>query len=131
MTTLSLTYAELAERLGISVDGARMKVKRQRWPKTKGNDGAVRVMVEEEELAPNERSPNVRAALTEQPNEQVGEQVRTLEAHIATLKEQLAKAETMAAQERARVEDLTASMMKLTAQMMELQAKPWWRRLTG
>jgi hypothetical protein len=37
MSTVSLTYAELAERLGISVDGARMKVKRHRWPKAKGN----------------------------------------------------------------------------------------------
>ena len=131
MSTLSLTYAELAERLGISVDGARMKVKRQKWPKTKGNDGAVRVMVEEAELAPNERSPNVRPTFPEQPNEQVAEQVRTLEAHIATLKEQLQKGETMAATERARVEDLTASMMKLTSQMMEFQARPWWRRLVG
>lgn len=141
MTTLSLTYAELAERLGISVDGARMKVKRQKWPKTKGNDGAVRVIVEEAELAPNERSLNVRTTFPEQPNEQV----RTLEAHIATLKEQLQKAETMAAterakaeQERERVADLTAQLLNLTADMMGLQQahqaerqRPWWRRLAG
>ena len=104
-----------------------MKVKRQRWPKAKGNDGAVRVTVEEAELIPNERSPNVKGTFPDQ----VAEQVRTLEAHISTLREQLQKAETMAAQERERVEDLTASMLKLTGQMMEIQSRPWWRRLTG
>lgn len=127
MSTVSLTYAELAERLGISVDGARMKVKRQRWPKAKGNDGAVRVTIEEAELIPSERSPNVRSTFPDH----VAEQVRTLEAHISTLREQLQKAEAMAATERARVEDMTASMLRLTGQMMELQARPWWKRLTG
>lgn len=127
MPTVSLTYAEIAERLGISVDGARMKVKRHRWPKMKGNDGAVRVTVEESELIPSERSPNVKGTFPDQ----VTEQVRTLEAHISTLREQLQKAETMAAQERERVEVLTASMLKLTGQMMEIQARPWWRRLAG
>jgi outer membrane murein-binding lipoprotein Lpp len=152
MSILSLTYAELAERLGVSVDGARMKVKRAGWPKVKGNDGTMRVTVEEAELTPTERSPNVRPPFAEQPNEQAVEQVRTLEAHIATLKEQVAavqdqlgKAETTAAQERGRadaerekVADLTAQLLKITGQMMELQQaheadrhRPWWRRLSG
>lgn len=137
MSTLMLTYVELAERLGISVDGARMKVKRAGWKKTKGNDGAVRVTVEESELIPSERSPNVKATFPDQATEQV----RALEGHIATLREQvehlqqqLGKADAMAASERARVEDLTAQLLKLTGEMMALhqaQARPWWRRLTG
>jgi outer membrane murein-binding lipoprotein Lpp len=155
MSILSLTYAELAERLGVSVDGARMKVKRAGWPKVKGNDGTMRVTVEEEELAPNERSPNVRPAVTEQQNEQVAEQVRTLEAHVATLKEQIAsmaeqigKAEAQAAQERGRadterekVADLTAQLLRLTGEMLAIQQahqaqeaerrRPWWKRLAG
>jgi hypothetical protein len=152
MSILSLTYAELAERLGVSVDGARMKAKRAGWPKVKGNDGTMRVTVDDGELAAPERSPNVRPAFAEQPNEQAAEQVRTLEAHITTLKEQVAlvqdqlgKAETLAntertraEQERERVADLTAQLLKLTADMMALQQahqaerqRPWWRRLTG
>lgn len=152
MSTLSLTYAELAERLGVSVDGARMRTKRSGWPKVKGNDGTMRVTVEEAELTPAERSPNVRPAFTEQPNEQAAEQVRTLEAHIATLKEQVAsmseqigKAEAQAAQERGRadaerekVADLTAQLLRLTGEMMDLQKareadrlRPWWRRMVG
>lgn len=141
MPTVSLTYAELAERLGISVDGARMKVKRQRWPKTKGNDGAVRVTVEEDEISPSERSPNVRGTFPDQP----GEQVRTLEAHIATLKEQaeqmqeqIGKAEARADAERSKVADLTAQLLRITADMLALQQahqaerqRPWWKRLTG
>jgi uncharacterized coiled-coil protein SlyX len=110
MSTVSLSYAELAQRLGISVDGARMKVKRHRWPKAKGNDGAMRVTVEE------------------------AEQVRTLEAHIATLTEQLAKAESRADAEREKVADLTAQLLKITTDMMALQqaqARPWWKRLAG
>jgi outer membrane murein-binding lipoprotein Lpp len=152
MSILSLSYAELAERLGVSVDGARMKAKRAGWPKVKGNDGTMRVTVEEAELTPTERSPNVRPAFAEQRNEQAAEQVRTLEAHIATLKDQvtsmtdqIAKAEATTAQERGRadaerekVADLTAQLLKLTADMMALQQahqaerqRPWWRRLAG
>lgn len=142
MAILSLTYAELAERLGVSVDGARMKAKRARWPKVKGNDGTMRITVEEGDLSPAEqRSPNVRPLFGGHPNEQTAEQVRTLEAHISTLKEQLGKAEAAADQERGRadaererVADLTAQLLKLTADMMALQKaqeRPWWRRLAG
>ena len=152
MAVLSLSYAELAERLGVSVDGARMKVKRAGWPKVKGNDGTMRVTVDDGELTAPERSPNVRPAFAEQPNDHAAEQVRTLKAHIATLKEQLAlmgdhagKAEalanaerTRAEQEREKVADLTAQLLKLTADMMALQQahqaerqRPWWKRLTG
>jgi hypothetical protein len=137
MSTLSLTYVELAERLGISVDGARMKVKRAGWKKTKGNDGAVRVNVEESELIPSERSPNVKGTFPDHTTEQV----RALEGHIVSLREQvehlqqqLGRAEATAASERERVADLTAQLLKLTADMMALhqaQARPWWRRLAG
>lgn len=127
MNLISLTYAELAERLGISADGARMKVKRAKWTKMRGNDGAVRVLVPDHELSAPEP---VMPAFPDQ----AAEQVRTLEAHIATLTEQLAKAESRADAEREKVADLTAQLLKITTDMMALQqaqARPWWRRLTG
>ncbi len=145
MAVLSLSYAELAKRLGVSIDGARMKAKRARWPKVKGNDGTMRVSVEEAELTPTERSPNVRPAFAEQPNEHVVEHIRTLEAYVATLKDQLAKAEALAsdhgrevAVERERVADLTAQLLRLTTELLDARkpAEPaprrsWWQRLTG
>lgn len=51
METLSLTYGELADRLGIEREAARQLVKRRRWPKWKGNDGQVRISVPEESLS--------------------------------------------------------------------------------
>lgn len=138
MSTLSLTYVELAERLGISVDGARMKTKRAKWVKMKGNDGCVRVLVPEHELTPTEPVPPPLG-------EQAAEQVRTLEAHILTLKEQVSGLSAQIAQERGRadeerekVADLTAQLLRLTGEMMDLQKtreaerlRPWWRRLVG
>lgn len=143
MAILSLTYAELAERLGVSVDGARMKAKRAKWRKAKGNDGTMRVTVEEAELTPTERSPNVRPAFAEQPNGHVADQIRTLETYVATLKDQLAKAEALASDrgrevvvERERVADLTAQLLRLTTELLEARKpeqprRSWWQRLTG
>jgi len=157
MAVLSLTYAELAKRLGITVNGARMRVKRAGWPKVKGNDGTMRVTVDDGELTPNERSPNVRPAFAGQTLKQV----RTLEAIITLLKgqtvvlqEQLDKAETLAntertraEQEREKVADLTAQLCWATADAMALHAdimaiqkayqaerqrpRSWWKRMTG
>src|SRR3712207_2618352 len=43
--TVSLTYQELADRLGIDVQSARRRALRSRWPKVPGNDGRARVNV--------------------------------------------------------------------------------------
>lgn len=42
-----LTYRELADRLGVTVDGARMKARRAKWltTTTRANDGTVHVAV--------------------------------------------------------------------------------------
>ncbi|MBB4067426.1 hypothetical protein [Gellertiella hungarica] len=50
MTTESLTYRELADRLGIKLDSARKMTLRRKWQKTMGNDGTVRVAVPSEVL---------------------------------------------------------------------------------
>ncbi len=59
METLHLTYAEIAERLGIEREAARQLVKRKRWPKWKGNDGQLKVSVPEEALS-NRTSTGLR-----------------------------------------------------------------------
>ena len=117
----------------------------------------MRVTVDDGELTPNERSPNVRPAFAGQTLKQV----RTLEAIITLLKgqtvvlqEQLDKAETLAntertraEQEREKVADLTAQLCWATADAMALHAdimaiqkayqaerqrpRSWWKRMTG
>jgi len=57
MTTESLTYRELADRLGIKLDSARKMTLRKRWQKTTGNDGMVRVMVPTEVLERSQDLP--------------------------------------------------------------------------
>src|SRR3954452_19366859 len=60
MESVTLTYAELAERLGIGVESARIKARRRRWMVVLGNDGRARVTVPSESLpqvAP-ERGPS-------------------------------------------------------------------------
>lgn len=43
--TESLTYKELAERLGIKLASARRTAMRKKWQRVKGNDGETRVLV--------------------------------------------------------------------------------------
>lgn len=50
MTTETLTYKELAARLGIKLASARRLVMRKRWPKAKGNDGETRITIPLEAL---------------------------------------------------------------------------------
>ena len=45
-----LTYREIADRLGVSIPAAKMRVKRAQWPVTKGNDGKARVTVPSDAL---------------------------------------------------------------------------------
>jgi hypothetical protein len=44
-TTFSVTFAELATRLGITVPSAKNLVRRKRWPRHAGNDGLTRITV--------------------------------------------------------------------------------------
>src|SRR5215213_4373920 len=45
-----MSYAELAEALGIGADSARNLVRRKRWPRRPGNDGMARIGVPVEHL---------------------------------------------------------------------------------
>src|ERR687886_625117 len=50
VSSLTLTYAELAVRLGRSEAGAKSLAKRKRWRRSVGNDGLARVTIDESEL---------------------------------------------------------------------------------
>src|SRR5689334_9315154 len=47
-----LTYRELAERLGITLEAAQQKARRGRWPRQDGNDGRRLVLVPIAALSP-------------------------------------------------------------------------------
>ena len=98
MTTLRLTYEELAERLGRSPEGARMLARRQqrqeRWRIERGNDGKARVVVKEEDLVgqPTGRPPGHSLEIrppdhpSDPPTDQAeGELVAELQARVRAL----------------------------------------------
>jgi hypothetical protein len=142
---LWLSYPELAERLGISADGARVRAKRAGWPVQTGNDGRAKVRVPVADLpehGPNkpEQGPSsvadIRRLFPERTAElhearQQAEQWRTAaeqaradaerERGMRTLmREQLER-------EVARADRLEAELLRLN----EAARRPWWRKLLG
>ncbi len=158
MDTLSLTYAELAERLGIEREAARQLVKRKRWHKWKGNDGQLKVSIPEEALS-NRSSTGLRPD-DETGAEPVDNRIETgvlpvLNRHIERLEAQLNDAMKRAGER----DELVIQRDVLTTQVEALRAAltaaerdrdrwheaamvkpepaaatrrlPWWRRLAG
>ena len=122
MAEVWVSYAELAEHLGISPEAARQKVIRAHWQRQRGDDGKARVLVDLEEAA---------AAHRPRPVERADEQtsaalIAALEQHVATLKEELAKAQTLAAErdldayrERERIADLTTQLLTFAGSLRQ------------
>jgi hypothetical protein len=54
--TKLMTYAEIADALGIGADSARNLVRRKRWHRRPGNDGLARVEVPVEYVAEHEKA---------------------------------------------------------------------------
>lgn len=50
LQTIRLTYSELAEKLGVSLEAAKQRVRRGGWRRETGNDGQVYAWVPEEAL---------------------------------------------------------------------------------
>ena len=95
-----LTYAELADRLGITGDSARNLVRRRHWTRQPGNDGTMRIGVPKEYLDERDMEeappspaeppidPPIVAAIIPPVEEGIDRAtVVALEAHIETLKE--------------------------------------------
>lgn len=158
--TVSLTYRELAERLGISPDAARMKAKRAvkngRWRIIPGNHPSDRVLVEipaADIVAPErdggEQSERVvrrtkGRTLDLNDNDTVAATLQTAQARITELTDQLTAEKDQhrdtaveLAKAQARVEALDAELARLgeTAddlrQQLEAERRTWWQRLTG
>lgn len=143
-----LSYRQLAELWNISPEAARARVKRGNWQRRTNNAGVAEALVDDDAPAPEPRrkakdGQTVTPTPADTPDAETASQavLTTLEAHVATLKDQLGKAEALAADrgreitvERERVADLTAQLLKLTGELLETQkaaTRPWWRRLAG
>lgn len=89
MPDLSLTYDELADRLGITRNAARVLAQRRRWPRTQGNDGRARVRVPSDALddAAAARAPHDQE---QESTEHAGE-LAALRAHLADRNAEIAR----------------------------------------
>jgi len=116
MDTVSLTYRELAERLGVKLDSARKTVLRKKWQRVTGNDGTVRIHVPIDALP--SRDDSHKDSPDDRPND--GPTVRELHARVEALGELLA------------VERQRASAAELDRDRWhDLAVRPWWKRLAG
>jgi hypothetical protein len=134
----SLTYAELAEALGITPASANKTARRRRWPRHIGNDGRTRVTVPDEALV-RQDSPPVSHGDSPPDNP-----VHALQAQVARLEGELVGVREALGSERARAEAAEAVLAEVRAsrdreieradqaeRLLTNQRRPWWRRLAG
>ena len=148
-----LTYQQIAEQWGMSVDAARTRVRRSRLQRRTSNDGQTEVLVDLSAPVRKPRKPRsggqTQSTLgdyqppTESPSANLETALKAIQEHILTLKAEIAKAETLAEQfrgerdaERERVADLTVQLLKITtdladARKADAQPRGWWARLVG
>jgi hypothetical protein len=109
----SLTYSELAETLKITPDSANRLARRKHWPRTKGNDGRVRVSVPEEALvrqASPPDSPGDSPPVSPLDDNPVHVQIARLEGELAGVREALTEARARAAAAETRSAELSVDL---------------------
>jgi hypothetical protein len=114
--TIPLTYKELAEKLGLSPDSARIKAKRRKWLTVPGNHPSdpVRVLVPVEFLDPErstERKGRVRTPSAPPAND--GE-INALREHLKATRDDLDRERTERVAERER---LTGEIGRLNVEL--------------
>ena len=120
MTTESLTYSELGDRLGSSPEAARSLARRLRLPRKPGNDGKVRVIVDLAEIQYTRlaaRSPRTQTADIDALNaqiEQLQAELARLEVEKNCLEASVAAARADFERERDRCDKLLAETLVLT-----------------
>lgn len=115
MTVESLTYRELADRLGVKVESARKTVLRKKWRKVVGNDGTTRIQVPIEYLPSPKDSPKDTA--NDSPKDSLTLELQVRIEGLKALVESEARRADAAEADRDR--------------WHELATRPWWKRLAG
>jgi hypothetical protein len=151
MSVESLTYADLADRLGTTQEAARSLVRRLRLPRQTGNDGKVRINIDLAEIQykpMSGRSPAGHQADIETLKAQIAAlqvELTELEAENGTIRASAAGHRADFERERDRSDSLMAEALKLSAVAMSAretaarlegdlaarQSRPWWKRLVG
>ena len=152
MSFESLTYADLADRLGTTQEAARSLVRRLRLPRQTGNDGKVRINIDLAEIQykplPTRSPGGHRTDIVS-----LNARIQALQADIANLEAENSAIQASAAghradfeRERDRSDSLMAEALKLTAVAMSARetaarlegglaaarrSRPWWKRLAG
>lgn len=139
MTTLRLTYAQLAERTRLTPEGARMLARRRHWHIVKGNDGKAVVVVDEADLVarPAGRSggrppgqPSDMTGLEQELRARIAELQDVADQRAAELLAMTARAAGAEGEARALRDALADLAGRLDRAEAELR-RPWWRRLFG
>ena len=134
MPSVTMTYAELAARLGRTEPAAKSLAKRKRWRRSIGNDGLARITVDEDELAgmadPDRRgigrppANSVRTSVTEPgSNPDCGEielgsnPVHKLQARLAVVEALAGERLASLDRERERADRLAAEVTDLVRQL--------------
>jgi hypothetical protein len=157
--TRALTYTEMASTMAITVASAKNLTRRKRWPRTKTNEGLVRVLVPLDYLEGNGagegrdggRHASSHEGLAEGRQDALGT-IAALERHVARLEASLAAVQKALAEARTEVDEararalaeaitkaaMTATLEAVTDERDRLltrehlrEQRPWWRRLAG
>lgn len=108
-----MTYAELAEALGIGADSARNLVRRKRWPRQAGNDGLARVGVPVEYITENAKPDAPSEPPADAPSDggaDGGIVITVLAHHISRLEAELEALKKERATERDRLEERAGAL---------------------
>ena len=145
----SLTYVDLADRLGTSQEAARSFVRRLRLPRQTGNDGKVRIHIDLAEIQHKPlpaRSPGGHRADIDALNARIQAlqvEIANLEAENSTIQASAAGHRADFERERDRSDGIMAEALRLTKIAMSAretaarlegelsvrQSRSWWRRL--
>ena len=142
MPVEQLSYAQIAERLGVTPEAARALSKRHHLPRLRANDGKTLVAVDLLEIQ-HKPMPSTRSPRGHRP---VPEAVTALQTRIAQLETELAAEQLRSAghrvdyeHERDRADDMVAIQSRLIGELENLRklmeiARPvtartrrWWR----
>lgn len=128
--TEQLTYRQIADRLGLSVDAARARVRRGGWLKITDNSGTVRVSVPAHALT----TPNMQGEQTPEQSEMTApnspptdrvnaELMNTLRLAVTTLQRELDRRAEEAAQDKEELSRLRDDNTDLRARLAVAEAR--------
>jgi hypothetical protein len=121
-TTISVTFAELAMKLGLTVPSTKNLVRRKKWSRHAGNDGLTRIIVPEAYIEENASTESGTEAGTDAatPTVDTGTEAGTHLAALAALERQIERLE----RENAALKNERDVLASMPVQIAALRATP-------